>query len=240
VVTAAAPALTRYPGLVGQLAAGPPIGRQAGQRLARGELSKAIYHPRHSLAQRLLGLADQVLDQLFRTGHSFPGGWWAVVALATLAVLVVAVVRAQLGPLARASRASAHRVGGSPVRSAADHRSRAGQLAAAGDYAGAILEGTRAIASQLEERGVLAPRPGRTASEIAAEAGRALPSAAGALRDGARLFDDTCYGQHPGTAAGFALIRDLDQRVSAVGRAGGHEAPAGPAGAASTSTGGTG
>ena len=37
----------------------PLTGRQDGQRLARAELSKAIYHPHESLAQRLLtGSAD--------------------------------------------------------------------------------------------------------------------------------------------------------------------------------------
>ena len=57
------------------------------------------------------------------------------------------------------------------------------------------------------------PRLGRTANEIAAEAGLALPAEAAALRDAAQLFDDICYGERPGTPAGYALVHDLDTRL---------------------------
>ena len=101
--------------------------------------------------------------------------------------------------------------------SAAGHRQRAGELAAAGDYSGAILESVRAIGRELEERGVLDPRLGRTAAETAGESARALPGEAAALRDSARLFDDVCYGGRPGTADGYAAVRDLDARIAAAG-----------------------
>jgi Domain of unknown function (DUF4129) len=229
VVNAAAAALTWPAGLVARATAAPPVSRQAGQRLARAELSKAIFHPHPPLTQRILTLADRVLDQLFKAGSSFPGGWWAVVALAALAVLAAAVVLNRVGPLARAHRADDQALAGSPVLSAADHRVRAGRLAATGDYTGAILECVRAIAGELEERGVLSPRLGRTATEIAAEAAQALPADASALRRGARLFDDVCYGERPGTAAGFALVQDLDRRIVAASR---KAAPGGRPGAA--------
>jgi Domain of unknown function (DUF4129) len=217
-VSAAAPALTQPGGLVAWAAAGPPIGRQAGQRLARGELSRTIYHPHRPLAQQILDLAGKAADQLFRAGNAFPGGWWAAVALAALAALVLAVVLTRLGPLARSHRDTVQAMAGSRVLSAADHRLRAGRLAAAGDHAGAILEGVRAIARELEERGVLTARLGRTAAEIAAEAGQALPGEASALRESARLFDDICYGERPGTPAGYALVQELDRRISAGSR----------------------
>jgi hypothetical protein len=203
---------------VAWVTAGPPVSRQAGQRLARDELSKAIFHPHPSLTQRILALVDKVLDQLFKTGSSFPGGWWAVVALATLAALAAAVVLNRVGPLARAHHADDRLLAGSRRLSAADHRLRAGRLAGTGDYAGAILECVRAIARELEERGVLSPRLGWTAAEIAAEAAQALPADASALRQGARLFDDICYGGRTGTAAGYALVQDLDQRITAASR----------------------
>jgi hypothetical protein len=41
----------------------------------------------------------------------------------------------------------------------------------------------------------------------------ALPAEAAALQDAARLFDDICYGERPGTAAGYAQVRDLDTRL---------------------------
>jgi hypothetical protein len=193
--------------------AGQPIGGRAGQRLARAELSKSIYHPHQSLTQRVVNAIGHALGTLFHVGNSFPGGWWAALALAALVVLVAAVVLTRVGPLARSYASSDHRAPGAATLSAADHRLRAGRLAASGDYAGAILESVRAVARELEERAVLAPRIGRTADEIADEAAQVLPADAGALREAARLFDDICYGQRPGTAAGYALVRELDARI---------------------------
>lgn len=191
----------------------PLVSRRTGQELARSELSKAIYHPHESLTQRLLDAVNRLLNDLYAAGKSFPGGWWAVVALAALTALAVALVLARLGPLTHAHRAPGQLTPGGQPLSAADHRQRAARLAGAGNYAEAILEAVRGIARQLEERGVLAPRLGRTADEIAAEAGLVLPADAAALRDAARLFDDICYGEHPGTPAGYALVRDLDTRL---------------------------
>ena len=56
---------------------------------------------------------------------------------------------------------------------ARDHRQNAERQAAAGDYTAAIIESVRAIAVDLEERGILPARVGRTADELAAEASRA-------------------------------------------------------------------
>jgi hypothetical protein len=191
----------------------PLVSRRAGQTLARTELSKAIYHRHESLAQRLLDAINRLLNDLYTAGQSFPGGWWSVVALAALTALAVALVLARLGPLARAHREAGQAAPGGRPLSAADHRQRAATLASAGDYAAAILEAVRGIARQLEERGVLSPRLGRTADEIAAEAGLAQPAEAAALRDAARLFDDICYGERAGTADGYALVQSLDSRL---------------------------
>ena len=46
-----------------QLTGVPGIGRQAAQRLARDELSTAIYHPHQSFLQWLLSQAQRLLDQ---------------------------------------------------------------------------------------------------------------------------------------------------------------------------------
>jgi Domain of unknown function (DUF4129) len=191
----------------------PLVSRRAGQELARSELSKAIYHPHESLGGRLLDAISRLLNDLYKAGQSFPGGWWSVVALAALTALAVSLVLARLGPLARAHRQPGQLASGGQPLSAADHRRRAAGLASAGDYAEAILEAVRGIARELEERGVLAPRLGRTADEIAVEAGLALPAEAAALQHAARLFDDICYGERPGTAAGYAQVRDLDARL---------------------------
>jgi len=196
-------------------AAGPPVSRGAGQRLARSELSKPIYHPSRPLLDRLAGLIGSWLNRLYSAGSSFPGGWWGVVALAALLVAVLVVVIIRIGPVARAHGRAGPLASSAAVLRAADHRARASQLALAGDYSGAILECVRAIAGQLEERGLLAPRIGRTADEVAEEAATALPADASALRAAARLFDDVCYGERPGTQAGYAQVRDLDVRITA-------------------------
>ena len=196
-------------------AAGPLTGREAGQRLARAELSKAIYHPHESLAQRILNAVGDLLNDLSQAGRAFPGGWWAAVALAALLATIIAVVLSRTGPLARSRRVEGQLMTGSGPLSAADHRVRAGRLADAGDYAAATVERVRAIARELDDRAVLTPRAGRTANEMAEEAAAALPAEAGALRSAALLFDDICYGDRPGTQAGYALIQELDTRISA-------------------------
>jgi len=74
----------------------------------------------------------------------------------------------------------------------------------------------RAVVRSLEERVVLDVRPGRTADEAAAVAGVRFPAEAEALRRGARLFDDVCYGDVPAGPDDDARLRDLDQRLRAL------------------------
>jgi hypothetical protein len=99
--------------------------------------------------------------------------------------------------------------------SARDYRRNARELAAAGDYAGAIVAGVRAIAADLDERAILPSQPGRTADELAAEAGRELPALAADLRTVTRLFDDVRYGDKDGSLAGYQLVSRVDEAVSA-------------------------
>ena len=167
------------------------------------------------MAQRVLNAIGDLLHDLSQAGRAFPGGWWAAVALTALLATIIAVVLSRTGPLARSRRAGGQLITGSGPLSAADHRLRAGRLADAGDYAAAIMERVRAIARELDDRAVLIPRAGRTANEMAEEAAAALPAEAGALRTAALLFDDICYGDRPGTQAGYALIQELDTRISA-------------------------
>jgi hypothetical protein len=193
----------------------PVVGRRAGQRLARAELSKAIYHPQPSLVQRVAHFVLAWLGRLFRATQGLPGGWWGFVVLIALAMLLVAVVLARTGPVARARRLRGEPGAASLARTAREHREAAVRLAAAGDYAAAICERVRAIAAELDERGVLAPRIGRTADEFAAEAGRALPPHAVGLIGAARLFDEVRYGRRPGTRPGYERVTELDTRIAA-------------------------
>jgi hypothetical protein len=220
---------------------GSLTGRAAGQRLARAELSKAIYHPREPLTQRILDAITDLLNDLSKAGQAFPGGWWAAVALAALLATLITVVLSRTGPLARSRRAAGQLMAGSGMLRAADHRLRAGRLAATGDYAGAVVERVRAIACDLDERAILTPRAGRTADEMAEEAAAALPAETAALRDAAVLFDDICYGGRPGTQEAYALISELDTRIgAATPKPGAILAGAGAGAGPGTGTGGTG
>jgi hypothetical protein len=183
------------------------IGRHAAQQLARRELSKAIYQP--SLYQRFLNWLSRRIGGVSAT---VPGGWWALIALIVAAVLVISLVIFWIRP-ARTRRAVPGAVLTGRQLSARDHRQNAERLAAAGDYSAAIIESTRAIAVGLEERGVLPPKPGRTADELAAESGRALPGQAAELAGAARLFDDVMYGGRDGQEPGYRRVRELDARL---------------------------
>jgi hypothetical protein len=189
---------------------GGAVTRQQGQRLARAELSKQMYHHGFSLP----GWIDHVLSDLLNGAAGAVGHTGLIVLAAVLAVAIV-VVMSLIGPVARTrSRGRSPLLAASRL-SARDHRQQAERLAAAGDYTAAVIESVRAIAADLEERGVLPPRVGRTAHEFAAEAGRALPEHAASLAAAARLFDDVRYGDQAGTLAGYQQVRDLDAAVQA-------------------------
>jgi hypothetical protein len=214
----------------------PPIGRQAAQRLARQELSKAIYH-RHStsLVEVILQNLFRWLARLFRNANNAaPGGGWGLVVLTALVVVAIAVILARLGPVSRNRRAAKTSAPITRARTAREYRDSAKQLAAAGDYAAAICESVRAIAAELDERGILMPSVGRTADEFAREAGLALPGYAAGFRDAAKTFDEVRYGQRAAGQPAYEQVRDLDVRVRAsagrVSRAVGPSAVAVPAG----------
>ncbi len=192
------------------------IGRRAAQRLAEQELAKGVYHPHQSFWSWLLSSVERLLTWLFATGNNaVPGGWWALVAVAALVVVLAAVVLTRFGPVRRSRRRRARPLAGGTARSARDRRARAADYAAAGDLRNAMIEALRAIASDLEERGVLVPDPGRTADEFAAQAGRLLPGHARALAEAARSFDDVCYGGQSGSRTGYERLRDLDTALRA-------------------------
>lgn len=195
------------------VSAADPIGREAAQRLARQELAKAVYHQHESFLTWL----NHQLGRLFNSANvDVPGGWWALVALIALVVIITGFVLARIGPVARAQRrGSPGPISGAMPLSAREHRELAQRLAAEGDYSGATLEYVRAISTDLEERAILPPGPGRTADELAADAGRLLPAQADALKAAARLFDDVRYGGRDGTEEGVARLRDTEAAIHA-------------------------
>ena len=192
------------------------LGRDEAAQLAREELAKQVYRDAgpglvERLVRWLLEQAGRLLDGA--AGVS-PGGYAGLVVVLLLVAAAIVAVRLKVGPLGRrATREQALFVG--RARTAAQHRAAADAHAAAGAWAEAVRERLRAVVRSLEERAVLDERPGRTADEAAAEAGRALPSCAAGLRSAAVLFDEVWYGGRPAGPESYAALRDLDAQVQA-------------------------
>ncbi|MFH9013670.1 DUF4129 domain-containing protein [Streptomyces sp. NPDC017943] len=192
----------------------PPvtIPRDPAREAARRELSKRMYHENDpSLFQRALDAFWEWVDDLFRTASSAtPGGPLGLVVVVLAVVAVLAALWWRLGTPRRHPAASAALFDDRP-RSAADHRAAAEAHAAQGHWTQAVQERTRALVRALEERALLDVRPGRTADEAAAEAGRALPAHTDRLRSAARDFDDVTYGGRTGTEEAYRRVAGLDR-----------------------------
>jgi hypothetical protein len=188
------------------------IDRDAAHEAAQRELGKPIY-PKASVTERLVDWLQDLLDRLTSEAASIPGGWLTLLVLLLLLV-VAAVVAIRIARRAmRTRRGGDYELFGERLLSAAAHRATAEQCAAAGDWAAAIRHRLRAVARQLEETGVLDPVPGRTATELARDAGRALPDLASELHRAASAFNDVTYGEMPGTEPAYRLIADLDEHL---------------------------
>jgi hypothetical protein len=189
------------------------LSRQDAADAAREELARRPYQEAQPpLLSRVLGRIFRELGELLdRAAAAAPGGWLGLLLLLALLVLVVAVVLARVRPR-REGRRSGLFDTGIPL-TAADHRSRAEDAAARGQFAEAVRERLRAVVRELEARGVLDPRPGRTADEVAREAGAAVPEVAGELRRAAQLFDEVWYGGRPATADSYRTLVDVDRHL---------------------------
>ena len=188
------------------------IDRDAAHEAAQRELGKPIY-PKASLTERLLDWISELLYKLMVEGSSVPGGWFTISVLLTLlAVAVVVAVRIARRTM-RTKRGGGYALFGEHELSAAEHRATAEQHAATGNWSAAIRHRLRAVARQLEENGVLDPVPGRTATELARDAGRAVPNLAAELLRAADAFNEVTYGERPGTESAYRMIADLDEHL---------------------------
>ncbi|WP_380279176.1 DUF4129 domain-containing protein [Kitasatospora purpeofusca] len=199
------------------LAGGAPVTtpRDAARDAARDELVKADYH-RHdpSIQERVVNwVLDRIDDALGALAGGGTTGTTGLVLFLVVALVIGAALWWRLGAPKRAARTDLGVFAGAGPRSAAEHRAEAERHAAAGRWAEAVREQMRALVRGLEERTLLDPRPGRTADEAAAEAGRALPEHAAALVAAARVFDDIAYGERTADQAAHQLLRDLDRTL---------------------------
>jgi hypothetical protein len=197
----------------------PPITRLGAQRAAIRELSKAIYHRNsESLPERAIRGLGRLIDRALNSTASIaPSGWVGALALVVLVVIVVIVIVWRVGIPGRATTVGSVLPTGRSV-SAAEHRTLAEQAAAAGDWRTAVVERMRAVARELEERGILEPRAGRTATELARESAQLLPLAATELRSAAEVFNAIAYGNSAATATDLAAMIAADDAVRSSAR----------------------
>jgi hypothetical protein len=194
-----------------------PLPRDPLQEEAQRELSKQLYRQQESLVDTIIHWILRKITELFTsvTG-SRPEGTVAIAVLTLVLIAVVVAVLVKFGPLGRSRRRgqdeAAHLA---PTVSDDEHRRKADGYAAEGRFADAIRERLRAIIRGLTDRGVLDNRLGRTAMEVATEAGRKLPSSAADLREAASLFGAVWYGRRAATAADYARMCEMDAKVAA-------------------------
>jgi hypothetical protein len=191
-----------------------PETRLGARRAAQHELSKSIYHRNSEpfpvrAVHWVSRLIDRVLDDALK--HS-PGGSLGALALVIVIVAFVIVVIWRVGLPQRNAAVGVVLAAGSEV-SAAEHRERSEAAASSGDWQTAVVERMRAVARELEERGILDRRAGRTAIELAKEAGNLLPLAAEDLRGAAEAFNHVAYGGGGGSRTTLALVISADDGV---------------------------
>ncbi|MFJ8351442.1 DUF4129 domain-containing protein [Streptomyces sp. NPDC094153] len=194
----------------------PPVTvpRDPAREAAQRELSKPMYHEHDpGLLERALNAFWNWLGKLFGTALlATPGGSVGLIVVLVAVLAVAGALWWRLGTPRRGPTSSSALFDNRP-RSAAEHRAAAEAHAAQGHWNQAVQERMRVIVRSLEERALLDIRPGRTADEAAAEAGRALPAHAERLRAAARDFDDVTYGGRRATEAAYQRIAELDRHL---------------------------
>jgi hypothetical protein len=188
------------------------IDRDAAHDAAQRELGKPIY-PKGSLTDRLHEWVHELLYRLIEKGASIPGGWFTSSVLVILLIVAVVVAIRVARHTMRTRRGNDYPLFDTGELSAAQHRIRAEELAAEGNWAAAIRHRLRAVARYLEETGILNPSPGRTANELAREAGARITHLALELSRAATAFNDVTFGERPGTPTAYQMIVDLDDHL---------------------------
>ncbi|SRR6266536_1603082 len=194
----------------------PPvdIGRDQAAAEAAKELSKAAYRESGgSLIERAIGkLLEWIGDLLDSLTGTSPNGHAGLAMLIGLVVLIIVVVLWRAGVLRTSHKVSSHAVFDTArPRTASEYRTQSEQEAASGDYALAVRSRFRACVAELTERTILDERPGRTAYEVVADAGRAVPTLREPLQPAALAFTEVVYGNRPGTPERYAVVVAADK-----------------------------
>ena len=188
------------------------IDRDAAHQAAQTELDKPIYS-KASAWQQFIDWINELLYRLLQKTSTIPGGWFTAMVLLILLVIAVIVAIQLARRTMRTKRGADYALFEAAQLTAAQHRALAESSAAEENWAAAIRHRLRAVARQLEETGVLAPAPGRTANELAVAAGAALPHLSAELSEAATAFNDVTYGEQAGSQAAYQMIVDLDDHL---------------------------
>lgn len=196
------------------------VGRDEARELARRELLDPVYAQAEPpwWQRASTWLWDRFVDLLDQLGGAAGSLLWLIVLGAVTALIAFVVLR-RTGGLQR-RRTVAGEIFVDRTRSAAEHRAMAEAAAHEGDWGAAVRERFRAVVRQLEERGALDPRPGRTADEAARDGGVVFGPLRGQLDAAARSFDEVTYGNRPGSPDTYAAIRALDESLASMSVAG--------------------
>ncbi|MDQ1631112.1 MAG: hypothetical protein QOC80_1084 [Frankiaceae bacterium] len=196
-----------------RLIAAEALTRDGARSEAKDELSRAVYdEAKPSLVVRALNwMIEHVQDLLSRASSATPGGVYGLLtAVAILALAVVVVVR--LGSL-RPPESAGDGLDAPAAVTADQLRSEAEQLARDGRFADAVRARLRAVVRTLEDRALIEPRPGRTATEVARDAGAVVPTLRPALDAAAGTFSEVWYGGRTASAEDYRVVGDLDDAL---------------------------
>jgi hypothetical protein len=198
------------------------IDHDAAHQAAQRELDKPIY-PKGSLTQRVHEWIHDLLFRLIEKGSSLPGGWFTLSVLFTLLIVAIVIAIRVARRTLRTHRGRDYQLFDTGQLSADQHRATAERFAGEGNWTAAIRHRLRAVARGLEETRILDPAPGRTANELARDAGARIPHLTSELSQAATAFNDVTYGERPGTPTAYKMIVDLDDHLrfrSTAGRPG--------------------
>lgn len=179
----------------------------------RRELLRPDYQP--SLLERVRDWFGRLFDKV-QSGTGDFAGLGRPLLLLLLLVLVAGgvylAVRLRRNPGAGREPTS---VFGDVRRTAVEHRRLAEAAFEGAEWDEAVVEGMRAVAARLVERGVVDDIPATTAHEVTRLAAPRFPAYAERLESAAQVFDETRYGDRRANRERARAMLDLDRELDA-------------------------
>ena len=189
--------------------------REEARRLLEEELARDRYQAAqpNPVVRWLRDRFDELLEWMGSLGQGAAGlpGWVLLLTLLAVAVVILVLVRPRANARGRRREGT---VLPDRVLTPQAHRAAAEQSWNRGDHGGALVSWYRAAVREAEVRTLLDERPGRTATEAAAELARSAPAERAALLAVADRFNAVLYDHATATADQAAQARDLDRRLA--------------------------